>query len=371
MTEVIAAAGVLLEGELVPGWVAVDAGLVVDAGTGPAPPGADDLGDALLAPGFVDIQVNGWGTVDFLRAEREDWSDAACGMARCGTTSFLPTLCSSPREHYPGALDRVATARDAAAGARIDGVHLEGPFLGAAPGAHPPALLGPADPGWLGDLLAARPGLIRLVTLAPEADPDGAATRALVAAGVRVALGHSGCSYEEARAAADAGATIVTHLGNGMRPLHQRDPGLVGAALTDPRLVPSLIADGVHLHDAFLQVVTRARPDAILISDAVATGIEYFGVEVTGRDGAAFLADGTLTGGTVGLDACVRTAVRVGVPVAHALMMASAHPARAVGLTTWGAIGTGGRADLVALDPRTLHVRRTWIDGSAAATVVR
>ena len=153
------------------------------------------------------------------------------------------------------------------------------------------------------------------------------------------------------------------------RPLHQRDPGLVGAALTDARLVPSLIADGVHLHDAFLRVATTVRPDAILVSDAVATGIEYFGAAVTDRDGAAFLPDGTLTGATVTLDACVRTLLRLGVPAAQAIAMASVHPARAVGLDTWGAIGVGGRADLIALEPDAATVRAVWIDGAPVVAV--
>ncbi|MFM7060016.1 MAG: N-acetylglucosamine-6-phosphate deacetylase [Actinomycetes bacterium] len=363
MTEVLAAAGVLREGAIGPGWIAIDHGRVTGTGWGSAPRGARDLGDVILAPGFVDIQVNGCGTVDFLRARGDEWSVSGRALADAGTTSYLATLCSSPRERYADALGRVDAARRRAEGARIDGVHLEGPFLGGAPGAHPQALLGPADPVWMDALLAAHPGLVRLVTLAPEADPGGAATRALVAAGVRVALGHSTCSVEAARAAADAGATIVTHLGNGMRPMHQRDPGLVGAALTDPRLVPSVIADGIHVDDVFLQVATTMRPDAILVSDAVATGVDHLGGAVTGRDGAAFLPDGTLTGATVALDACVRTAVRIGVPIDRALAMASVHPARAVGIDTWGAVGIGGRADLVALAPSSTRVLGTWIDG--------
>ncbi|MFM7617724.1 MAG: N-acetylglucosamine-6-phosphate deacetylase [Actinomycetes bacterium] len=363
MTEVLAADAVLFEGRTGPGWLAIDDGRVVEVGRTRPPAGARGLGDVLIAPGFVDIQVNGVGGVDLLRAEGADLTVAGLALACAGTTSYLPTLCSSPRDRYPAALDRIAAARPTAAGARIDGVHLEGPFLGGAPGAHPVALLGPADPAFIDGLLTGWPGLVRLVTLAPEADPDRVAIGRLVAAGVRVALGHSTCSYEAARAAADAGATIVTHLGNGMRPLHQRDPGLVGAGLTEPRLVPSLIADGVHLHDAFLRLATAARPDAILVSDAVATGIEYFGAAVTGRDGAAFLDDGTLTGAVVGLDACVRTVVRVGVSVATALAMASVHPAQAIGLDTWGAVGVGGRADLVVLDPVTLEVRGVRVDG--------
>jgi N-acetylglucosamine-6-phosphate deacetylase len=367
MTEVLRSDAVLVDHRFVAGWLAIDGDRVVDHGTDPAPPGAIDLGRAILAPGLVDIQVNGCGAVDFLRADGREWEVAGRALAAAGVTSYLPTLCSSPRNRYDAALDRVTAGRAPGPGARIDGVHLEGPFLGGAPGAHPPALLGLADVAWLRTLLERAPGLVRLVTLAPEADPGFVATRALTAAGVRVALGHSACRFEDAVAAAAAGATLVTHLGNGMRPLHQRDPGLLGAGLTEPRLVPSLIADGVHLHDAFLRLATTARPDAVLVSDAVATGIEYFGTEVVARDGAAYLADGTLTGATVTLDACVRRVVAVGVLPARAISMASVHPARAVGLDTWGAVGAGGRADLVVLDPDTLRPRGVWIDGVRAA----
>src|SRR5204862_46696 len=139
--------------------------------------------------------------------------------------------------------------------------------------------------------------LVRLVTLAPEADPDLAATRELTARGIVVALGHSRCSYEDAIRAADAGATLVTHLFNGMGPLGHRAPGLPGAALDDGRLTPSLIADFVHLHPVALRLAALRTP-CILVTDAVARGIEYFGQPVTARAGAPHLADATAGGAT-------------------------------------------------------------------------
>ena len=190
----------------------------------------------------------------------------------------------------------------------------------------------PMDVEWLAGLLDRHPGLVRLVTLAPEADPDGAGIRMLAARGVVVALGHTACSYEDAVAAAAAGATLTTHLFNGMGPLHQRAPGIIGAAL-DPRvpLTPTLIADLVHVHPALVAtVLAHGRP--ILVSDAVATGVPYFDTEVGVSGGAAYLPNGTLTGAVSLLDTAVRNVVGLGLPRTPALVAASIRPAAVLGL---------------------------------------
>ncbi len=352
------------------GWLSIEDGVVAASGDADPPRGATVVGDVLLAPGFVDVQVNGIGPVDFWRAGPEDWRDAGARLLAGGVTSYLPTLVSAPRAGYRDGLARVAAAREDAAGRglpRIEGVHLEGPFLGAAPGAHPPELLGPVDLAWLLDLLDAFPGLVRLVTLAPEADPGLAATRALADRGIVVALGHSRCSYEEALAAADAGATVVTHLFNGMGPLHHRDPGLPGAALDDDRLTPTMIADLVHVHPVALRLAALRKPCA-LVTDAVAVDIDYFGDRVVERGGAAYLGDtDTLAGSTLTMDRAVRMmAGLVGLRVA--LTMAATTPARLVGLDTFAARGVGGRADVVALDRETGTVAAVWLAGEPAFT---
>ena len=221
------------------------------------------MGDAGLAPGFIDLQVNGVGTVDFVDASEDEWRSAGRELLRHGVTSYCPTIVSAPLDVYDAALDRVGAARTDAAHERLPaivGAHLEGPFLGDAPGAHPPELLQRADVPWLTSLTEHHPGLVRIVTLAPEADPGLSATRMLAAAGVVVALGHSRASYAAAIAAADAGATVVTHLFNGMGPLQHRAPGLPGAAFDDPRLIPTLIADLVHVHPAVVRLVFAALP---------------------------------------------------------------------------------------------------------------
>lgn len=331
-----------------PAFIVVEDGLVVATGTGAPPAGAVDLGDALLAPGFVDIQVNGIDTVDFATAPVDDLRAAFAELAGRGVTSVVATLVSAPLDSYAPALERLQEA-----GAW--GVHLEGPFLGGAPGAHPPELLRPADLDWLLDLRDRFGDVIRIVTLAPEADPGFAATRALAERGVTVALGHSTASYDDALAAAGAGARVVTHLFNGMAPLHHRAPGLVGAALTDRRLVPSLIGDFVHVHPAVVGLVVSARPDVVLVSDAVGT--------IPARDGAARLADGTLAGAVVTLDSAVRNVATLGVPSGQVVRMATGNPARALGVADRGRLAPGCRADIVALDPETLAVRAVWVSG--------
>jgi len=342
-----------------PAWVTVADGRIVATGAGGAPRGAVDLGDALLAPGFIDLQVNGTGEVDFANAPVEQIVHAVDGLVARGTTGVMLTICSAPLDVYDVVLDRAARAR-AARPDVILGVHLEGPFLGGAPGAHPPAVLRPADLEFLDHIGSTYGDLVRIVTLAPEADPDFAATRLLRAAGVVVALGHSTIDFDGARAAADAGAGMVTHLFNGMAPLHHRAPGLAGAGLDDVRLVPSLIADFVHVHPVLVKLALHARADAVLVTDAVA--IEPPVVE---RDGAAYLADGTLAGSTLTMEVVLRNAIAIGVPIAQGVRHVTANPARVLGRNDRGRVAPGARADLVALDPETLAVRTVWVAGVA------
>lgn len=286
-------------------------------------------------PGFIDLQINGVDDIDFSVAEGDDWVRAGRRLLTAGVTGYLATICSMPLADYAPALARVQAARRSGSPElpALLGVHLEGPFLGGARGAHPADFVRPMELTWLMDLLDEHPGLVRLVTLAPEADPECAGIRALVARGVVVALGHTTCTYEQALAAADAGATLTTHLFNGMGPLHHRAPGIVGAAL-DPRvrLDPTLIGDLVHVHPALVAIVfAAARP--ILVSDAVATGVRYFDAPVTETAGAAYLPDGTLTGAVTLLDSSVRNVVGLGVPLTAALVAASMRPATVLGLS--------------------------------------
>jgi len=193
--------------------------------------------------------------------------------------------------------------------------------------------------------------LVRMVTLAPEADPELRGTHFLAERGVLVALGHSTVDFDGAIAAADAGARAVTHLFNGMGPMHHRAPGLPGAALTEPRLVPTLIADFVHVHPAVVQLALGARPDAVPVSDAV-------------RADATRLPDGTLAGSTLTMEEAVRNVASLGFAPPRAVRHASANAARLLGLTDRGRVAPGARADLVVLDPDSLAVRRVFTAGA-------
>ena len=340
-----------------PAWVTIAAGRIVATGAGPAPAGAIDLGDAFLAPGFLDLQVNGTGSVDFASVPVEQIVHALDALVTRGTTGVLLTICSAPLDTYEVILERAARARAARPDAVL-GVHLEGPFLGGAPGAHPREVLRPADVAFLRTVGDTFGDLVRIVTLAPEADPDLVATRALVERGIVVALGHSTVDFDGALAAAGAGrehghASLQRH-----GPDAPSAPGLAGAALDDPRLVPSLIADFVHVHPALVKLALHARADAVLVTDAVATELP-----VVERDGAAYLADGTLAGSTLTMDAVLRNVASIGIPAARAVRYTTANPARALGLQDRGRVAPGARADLVALDPDTLDVRAVWTAG--------
>jgi N-acetylglucosamine-6-phosphate deacetylase len=364
MTRALASAAVCPPGPPEPGWVAIDDGVIADVGSGAAPTDAVDLGAVVLVPGFVDLQVNGIADVDFASSDADGWRRARTAQLEEGVTAYCPTLVTRELDEYPVALERVRAARNDAGDRPLPailGVHLEGPFLGGAPGAHPVELLRTADCDWLRRTLDAFPDLISLVTLAPEADPDLGATRLLDGRGIRVALGHSTATYEQGLAAIDAGARLVTHLFNGMRPLHHREPGLAGVALDDDRVTPTLIADLVHVHPAALRLAISRKPNVALVTDTVAVD----GVHVT-YNGAARLADGTLAGSTLSMDRAVRNAFGLGIPLERAVEMAATIPAAALGLSDRGRITPGGRADLVALDPDTLQVRAVWLAGELA-----
>lgn len=360
MTTVLASAAVCPPGAPSPGWIAIDGGVIAEVGRGNAPRDALDLGSALLTPAFVDVQCNGVGAVDFATTDANGWSQARAALAGHGVGAFCPTFVTAPLDAYPAMLAAASRARADTSGglAEILGVHLEGPFLGDAPGAHPRDLIRTVDVEWLGRVVTP-PGVVRMVTLAPEADPGLAGTRTLASAGIAVALGHTRASFEHALEAAEAGASVVTHLFNGMGPLHHREPGVAMAALTDDRLTPTVIADLVHVHPAALRLAATCKPRLAAVSDAVGIGHGRIA-----RDGAAWLADGTLAGATTLLDGALAGLVASGVGIAQAVEAVTASPARLVGARERGVLRAGARADVVALDPKTMALRGVWLAGA-------
>lgn len=404
MTRQAVAAGTIFDGlRLHHGYaVVIEGGKVlglVPRGELPATMPVCDLpGGAWLAPGFIDTQVNGGGDVLFNDAPTpEGIARIAAAHRSYGTTVLLPTLVSDTPAKTRAAVE--AVQRAAAANPSVVGIHLEGPFLSPEkPGVHDPAMFrapSEADAEMLGAGISAagvRPlasnveaegrhwgarGLtpVRLVTLAPERVPAGFIAR-LVAAGVRVALGHSMATYAETKAALSEGLSGFTHLFNAMRPLDSREPGPIAAALETPGAWFGMIVDGHHVAPPMLRLVLRGLARPMLVTDAMPPvggkrpGFVLGGERISVSNGRCTRADGTLAGAALGMSEAVRNSVGLlGVPLTEALRFASAEPAAFLGLGgTLGRIAPGYRADLVAFDPRDIRIHQTWVAGKAALT---
>lgn len=340
---------------LVPGGLARDAAVVVEDGriaAIEAGPADIVLPDGILAPGLIDLQVNGGYGVDFAAAEPDEWRDVTRRLPETGVTACLPTLISAPVGELVAGLER-ARASLGGDGARILGVHLEGPFLSPARhGAHDPSYFCDPTPERIDALL--RPGTLALLTLAPELPGALEAIERVVATGVVASVGHSDAPAAVVAAAAAAGARMVTHLFNAQRGIHHREPGVAGQALADPRLVCGLILDGHHIADAVAGIALRAAPGRIaLVSDA--TG-------AAGGPAPRRQADGRLAGTDLRLDAAVARAVAVGALPAAALEAASRVPADVLGRRDLGRIAPGAVADLVWVGPE-FRTRAAWIGG--------
>ncbi len=333
-----------------------------------------DLEGNLLAPGFLDVQVNGGGGVLFNESPSvEGIRTIGKAHRRFGTTGFLATLLSDEWQVMERAGQAVETAlAEGLPGLR--GVHFEGPYLNRArKGIHDEAALRAVDAGAQELFTSARLGQV-VVTLAPETvAPDF--INALAAAGVRVCIGHSAADYAQARRGLEAGATGFTHLFNAMTQLNSREPGVIGAALEHPDSWCGIIVDGHHVHDATLKVAiaAKARGKMMLVTDAMpSVGAEDKRFELRGQtilveDGRCANAEGRLAGSDLDMATAVRNSVRrLGLPLEEALRMASLYPAAFLGLEDrLGRIAPGFEADLVLLD-EDLEVRETWIGGRAA-----
>lgn len=357
----ILAGRVLLDGDLVgPVMLTVTDGRIADIG--PPTPVADmvDASTATVVPGLIDIHTHGGAGVQVIDGPSADLDLLADFYAGHGVTGFLATVGGS-RQHI---LDGIAAVRShvdrgRTTGARCLGVHVEGPFISPhALGAFLPESVQAPDPGFLREMLAAAGGLLRLMTVAPEGADDVIALA--VENGVVCSAGHSVATVEQTIRAVDAGVRSVSHLFNGMAAFHHREPGLIGAALTDDRLVCEVIADGVHVHPAAVRLAARAKgvEGIVLVSDSIsATGLpdgeyELEEVRVTVSDGEVRLADGTLAGSTLTLDRAVANLARwAGVPLSEAVLSATVVPARLLGIEAQhGFIGVGRDADLAAFD---------------------
>ncbi|UYV67453.1 AMDHD2 [Cordylochernes scorpioides] len=362
-----------------------------------------DCHGLLLAPGYIDVQINGrvigdrfyvntcWVAmggalagavgVDFsedMANLREGVDKVAKHLLSTGTTSFCPTMVTSDPDKYKQIVPAIKPRNGGSHGAGILGLHLEGPFI--APekkGAHQQHLIRNLDRG-IQDLEETYGALdnVALVTLAPELDPEGTVTKSLVQRGIRVSMGHSVGTLSDGKQAVHNGATFITHLFNAMLPFHHRDPGLVGLLTTDfPKdcqLFFGMICDNIHTHPAALRIAQRSHPSGlVLVTDAMSAmgmpqGIHHLSqlqVEIRGQ--AAYLAStNTLAGSIATMDACVRNFYAAsGCTLVEALEAATLHPAQLMGITNIkGTLDYGTDADLVLLDS-DLNVVRTYIDG--------
>lgn len=317
-----------------------------------------------IVPGFVDMHVHGGGGHTMTTGSTEDADAAARFHLAHGTTTLLASLVSSPFEVMLRAVTAYAPLVESGV---IAGIHLEGPYLSQVMcGAQNPAFLRDPSRHELDTLLDTGPGVIRMVTIAPELPGALEATSRLVADGTVVAIGHTDATYQQVVEAIEAGATVGTHVFNGMRPPHHRAPGPVYALLAAPEVTCELIADGVHLADDTLRFATTVvGPNrAALITDAIdaagmADGAYELGgqavtvsggvARLTGDDGVPNGSPGSIAGSTLTMDSAFRRAARA-TSVAGAACMASTTPARALGLADRGALEVGLRADIVVLD---------------------
>lgn len=375
MTQLLTNARIFTGDEILQGWgLRLADGLVQELlapGASAGDTAMTDLGGDLLAPGFIDCQVNGGGGILFTdQPDVATISAIATAHRKFGTTGLLPTLISTDWESMTAAAAAVQTARKQGL-AGLLGLHFEGPYLNPErKGAHDGAQIRPLDNTALDLFASADLGSV-VVTLAPEMVPPGTIRR-LADAGVRICAGHSAASHDQITAALDEGLAGFTHLFNAMPAMASRQPGIVGAALADRNSYCGIIADGHHVHPTTLRVALAAKAAGrmLLVTDAMPSvggsgdSFQLAGRTVNVSDGRCTLADGTLAGSNLDMATAVRNTVNLlEQTLEEALRMASLYPAEFLGLAhERGRIAPGYRADLVQLDD-DLNVRRTWIGG--------
>jgi N-acetylglucosamine-6-phosphate deacetylase len=344
----------LVRGELVPGDVEVEDGVVVGVGL----PGGGR--GRVAVPGFVDLQVNGCGGVDFLSASTADYDAAGASLLAAGVTAYQPTFITASERALVDALRAMPAG---ASSPRIVGAHLEGPFLSPERlGAHPAAHRRDPDPALLDRLLDA--GRVTELTLAPELDGADVLIRRLLEREVVVSAGHTDATAAQAHAAFDLGVSTVTHVCNAMRPFRPRDPGIVGVALTRRDVHVQLIVDGHHLADETVRLVWAAAGGRVaLVSDSTAGagaggGPARLGdVELDVAGGVSMREDGVLAGTTLTMIDAVRNVHALGITFEDAVGAGTSVPARILGRPELGVLEPGAPADVVVLDDRLEIVR--------------
>ncbi|GGG74619.1 N-acetylglucosamine-6-phosphate deacetylase [Paenibacillus radicis (ex Gao et al. 2016)] len=334
-----------------------------------------DGGGQWLLPGFIDVHVHGGAGGDFMDASQESYEAITRFHASQGTTGMLATTMTASKEAIDSVLEAVSRFQaEGMAYAALYGIHLEGPFLCLKwIGAQNPAFLSPPRIDWLEDWELRYPGLVKLVTLAPENEGAMKAIRWLSEHGIVAACGHTDATYDVMQDAANHGLTHAVHTYNAMRPLHHREPGTVGAVLSDDRICAELIADGFHVHPGAIRLLVASKPadKLILVSDAMsAAGMpdglyDLGGLPVFVKEGVARLKEGNLAGSSLTMINAFRFMLEnTSLSVTEVSQTASGNAAKQLGLyETTGSIAVGKRADLVLAEQAFHQVSKTWVNG--------
>jgi len=330
-----------------------------------------DISGSIIMPGFIDIHTHGALGSDYMVGSLEEINQISSFYAAHGVTSFLATTYAASSDEISNAITTIKTTMGQEPGARILGIHLEGPWLNPImAGAQSKRAIRTATREEVLPYLDS--GLIRLVTIAPEIQQNQWLIKACRKRGIIISAGHTNATNDEMQTAVKMGITQVTHCFNAMRPLHHREPGMVGAALTIPELYCELIADNIHVHPAVMKLLVKAKtPDkVILITDSIsAAGMSDGTYQLEGQsvicdNGSAHLVDGTLAGSTLTMDAALRNLLLATGDTLEGLWGCSSKNA-AVALKIAdrkGKIAPGFDADVVVLDTN-LHVQLTVVDG--------
>jgi N-acetylglucosamine-6-phosphate deacetylase len=338
-----------------------------------------DLGNHFIIPGFVDLHIHGAGGHDVMEASSEALAAITRMAARNGTTTMLATTVTASAEETQRSLAGIARyivspANHGPGRCEIAGIHLEGPFISAARrGVHPLKDIALPSISRFESMRGDAGGTARILTLAPELPGALDLIDCCARNGVIASLGHTDATYEQACAAIEHGARHATHVFNAMRPFHQRDSGVLGAVLSDPRITAELIADGVHVDSGAIRLLLAAKgaERIVLVSDGTAAtgmpdGSYRLGTHhVAVRAGISRNAEGQLAGSTLTLDRALRMAVSLGVPLLAAVRMATAQPAERLGLTTKGNLAPGADADFIVLTPE-LEIQKVATRGAWA-----
>ena len=356
--------------------VRLERGAVLEVGAELSPRPGEETVDArgqYLLPGFVDVHIHAFRGHDTMEGE-EAVRHMSRELYRVGVAAFLPTTMSASAEDTRRAVAGVEAVmnRPESRGSLVLGAHMEAPFLAESKcGAQVKAFFRDPSMAALEEMTGGRTDRVRMITMAPERDGSEAFIRAAAGRGLVVSIGHTSATAEQTHQAADWGATHVTHTFNAQTPLHHREPGVPGAALTDDRLFAEMICDGIHLHPDVIRLMVRAKgaSRAVMITDAMEAAGMPDGQYTLGanqvfvKDGEARLAQGNLAGSTLTMDRAVRNmAGPAGAGLARALRMATRNPADSLGLSSMGRVAVGAAADLVLLDP-DLQVERTLVQG--------